>query len=144
MHPLMDGGWCTVPFRQGVFCWEIMLISISIISSRRLFSLPWRDSRGCSMNLFHRSIRTILSYLQHRDGQTWNRLISTALSSCTNKIDGAPVGKHPGWLGGSLVTDYLICSTVPRVLLRICWWSWWLSLKDPMNLCIGLHPDCSR
>ena len=55
----------------------------------------------------HPSIRTVLSYLQHlrRRDLKHSTILShiSALSSCTNKVDGVLVGRHP------LVARWVLC-----------------------------------
>ncbi len=72
-------------------------------SMRDLYHVKWRSfSRWCAgrgKDPLHPSIRTVLSYLQHLKcmdlkHSTILSLVS-ALSWCTNKVDGVPVGKYP-------------------------------------------------
>ncbi len=89
----------------------------------------------------HPSIRTVLAYLQHlpRLGLKHATILNhiSALSSCS--CWEAPFF---WWLGESLVTDRSIRPSVPWFLFGICCWSWWLSLKNLMNLYVWLLPDC--
>ncbi len=72
-------------------------------STRALYHAKWRSfCCWCSRqekNPLHPSIRMVLSYLQHLRRQDFKHstIIShiSALNSCTNKVDGVLVGRHP-------------------------------------------------
>ncbi len=73
------------------------------LSTQALYHAKWQTfCRWCSRrekDPLHKSTRTVLSYLQHlRHRRLKHSTILShifALSSCTNKVDGVLVGRHP-------------------------------------------------
>ncbi len=97
---------------------------------RALYHAKWRTfCRWCSRrekDPLHPSIRTVLGYLQHLRHRRLKHStilshIST-LSSCTNKVDGALVGRHPlvaRWVFGDRAQNPPRRSLVPRWNLSV-------------------------
>ncbi len=94
-------------------------------STRTLYHAK-RESfcRWCSRwekDPLHPSIRSVLSYLQHlrQRGLKHTTILShiSALSSCTSKVDGVPVGRHPfvaKWVVGDRSQNPPRRSLVPK------------------------------